>query len=166
MRSCIHAPLIDECYANLEGKLVDAKMATKYNFFILEGRQGTERSGQETPANDPSPRKRNLHGGGQDDWVAFQDEMGRSGVKRRGSLASALDRTLTLGRDGEGKAESLRLRRLTFSPCPPSPTCSGLPFQGVLIGQSQRRFRATTSPRFSLPYANCSFASSAEQQGP
>ena len=32
----VDAPLIGECYANLECKVVDAKMATKYNFFILE----------------------------------------------------------------------------------------------------------------------------------
>ena len=32
----VHAPLIDECYANLECKLIDARMAAKYNFFILE----------------------------------------------------------------------------------------------------------------------------------
>jgi flavin reductase (DIM6/NTAB) family NADH-FMN oxidoreductase RutF len=34
--SCVHAPLIDECYANLECKVADAKMVNKYNFFILE----------------------------------------------------------------------------------------------------------------------------------
>jgi len=34
--SCIGAPLIDECYANLECKVIDARMVTKYNFFILE----------------------------------------------------------------------------------------------------------------------------------
>ena len=32
----IEAPLIAECYANLECKVVDARMAAKYNFFILE----------------------------------------------------------------------------------------------------------------------------------
>jgi len=32
----VKAPLIDECYANLECKVVDMKMATKYNIFILE----------------------------------------------------------------------------------------------------------------------------------
>jgi flavin reductase (DIM6/NTAB) family NADH-FMN oxidoreductase RutF len=32
----VDAPLIDECYANLECKVVDAKLAGKYNFFILE----------------------------------------------------------------------------------------------------------------------------------
>ncbi|MGC2519317.1 MAG: flavin reductase family protein [Burkholderiales bacterium] len=34
--SRVAAPLIGECYANLECRLVDARMVTKYNFFILE----------------------------------------------------------------------------------------------------------------------------------
>jgi flavin reductase (DIM6/NTAB) family NADH-FMN oxidoreductase RutF len=34
--SQVKAPLIDECYANLECKVVDARMVEKYNFFILE----------------------------------------------------------------------------------------------------------------------------------
>jgi flavin reductase (DIM6/NTAB) family NADH-FMN oxidoreductase RutF len=34
--SRIEAPLIAECYANLECKVVDARMVSKYNFFILE----------------------------------------------------------------------------------------------------------------------------------
>jgi flavin reductase (DIM6/NTAB) family NADH-FMN oxidoreductase RutF len=34
--SCVQAPLIDECYANLECKVADSKMVAKYNFFILE----------------------------------------------------------------------------------------------------------------------------------
>lgn len=33
---CVKAPLIDECYANLECKVVDGKMVVKYNLFILE----------------------------------------------------------------------------------------------------------------------------------
>jgi flavin reductase (DIM6/NTAB) family NADH-FMN oxidoreductase RutF len=32
----IRAPLIDECYANLECRVADARMVTKYNLFILE----------------------------------------------------------------------------------------------------------------------------------
>jgi flavin reductase (DIM6/NTAB) family NADH-FMN oxidoreductase RutF len=32
----VKAPLIDECYANLECTVVDASMVNKYNFFILE----------------------------------------------------------------------------------------------------------------------------------
>lgn len=34
--SCVKAPLISECYANLECKVVDGKMVAKYNLFILE----------------------------------------------------------------------------------------------------------------------------------
>src|SRR5450756_2478565 len=34
--SVVEAPLIAECYANLECKLVDARMVAKYCFFILE----------------------------------------------------------------------------------------------------------------------------------
>lgn len=33
---CVKAPLVDECYANLECKLVDDAMVDKYNLFILE----------------------------------------------------------------------------------------------------------------------------------
>ncbi len=36
MASLVNAPLISECYANLECKVVDMKMAVKYNIFILE----------------------------------------------------------------------------------------------------------------------------------
>jgi len=32
----IAAPLIGECYANLECRVVDASMANKYNFFVLQ----------------------------------------------------------------------------------------------------------------------------------
>ncbi|EHL30450.1 flavin reductase family protein [Legionella drancourtii] len=34
--SWVKAPLIDECFANLECKVIDMNMVTKYNFFILE----------------------------------------------------------------------------------------------------------------------------------
>ncbi len=34
--SCVKAPLIDECYASLECKIIDGKLVAKYNFFILE----------------------------------------------------------------------------------------------------------------------------------
>ena len=34
--ACVRAPLIDECYANLECKVIDAKLALKYNIFICE----------------------------------------------------------------------------------------------------------------------------------
>ena len=34
--SRVRAPMIGECYANLECKVVDQRMAARYNFFILE----------------------------------------------------------------------------------------------------------------------------------
>ncbi len=34
--SCVQAPLIEECYANFECRIVDVRMVNKYNFFILE----------------------------------------------------------------------------------------------------------------------------------
>src|SRR5208283_810238 len=34
--SVVQAPLIAECYANLECKVVDRKLVTEYNFFVLE----------------------------------------------------------------------------------------------------------------------------------
>ena len=34
--SQVRAPLIDECYANLECKVIDTRMAAKYNLFILQ----------------------------------------------------------------------------------------------------------------------------------
>jgi len=34
--SRVQAPLINECYANLECRVIDTKMVTKYNFFVME----------------------------------------------------------------------------------------------------------------------------------
>ena len=34
--SRVHAPLIKECYASLECQVVDARMAVRHNFFILQ----------------------------------------------------------------------------------------------------------------------------------
>ena len=34
--ACVKAPLIAECYASLECKVVDGKLVAKYNFFVLE----------------------------------------------------------------------------------------------------------------------------------
>ena len=34
--ACVQAPLIDECYANLECKVIDTKLVNKYGIFILE----------------------------------------------------------------------------------------------------------------------------------
>jgi flavin reductase (DIM6/NTAB) family NADH-FMN oxidoreductase RutF len=34
--ACVRAPLIDECYANLECRIADTRMLNKYNMFVLE----------------------------------------------------------------------------------------------------------------------------------
>lgn len=34
--SQVGAPLIDECYANLECRVIDTSMVSKYCFFVLE----------------------------------------------------------------------------------------------------------------------------------
>jgi flavin reductase (DIM6/NTAB) family NADH-FMN oxidoreductase RutF len=34
--SRVAAPLVDECFANLECRVVDSRMVAKYNFFVLE----------------------------------------------------------------------------------------------------------------------------------
>ena len=34
--SCVQPPLIEECYASLECKVVDTRLVNKYNFFVLE----------------------------------------------------------------------------------------------------------------------------------
>jgi len=34
--SRVGAPLVDECYANLECRVVDTRMVAKYNFFVLQ----------------------------------------------------------------------------------------------------------------------------------
>ena len=34
--SCLGAPIVAECYANLECKVIDAGMVARYNFFVLE----------------------------------------------------------------------------------------------------------------------------------
>ena len=34
--SLVAAPLIDECYANLECRVVDTRLKNRFNFFVLE----------------------------------------------------------------------------------------------------------------------------------
>jgi len=45
----VAAPLIDECYANLECRVVDARMVNKYNFFVLEVVKAWVRPGSSQP---------------------------------------------------------------------------------------------------------------------
>ena len=45
----VSAPLVKECYANLECRVVDTKLVTKYNFFILEVIKAWIDPGKKTP---------------------------------------------------------------------------------------------------------------------
>jgi flavin reductase (DIM6/NTAB) family NADH-FMN oxidoreductase RutF len=47
--SLVQAPLLTECFANLECKVIDMKMAKKYNIFILEVLKGWIRPSKERP---------------------------------------------------------------------------------------------------------------------
>ena len=46
---CVRAPLIAECYASLECKVIDQKLVAKYNFFILEVVQAWVTPGRKQP---------------------------------------------------------------------------------------------------------------------
>jgi len=59
--SRVKAPLIDECYASLECKVVDTKLVAKYCFFILE----VLKAWIDTSSKDP----RTLHHRGRGDFM-------------------------------------------------------------------------------------------------
>ena len=52
--SCVKAPLIDECYANLECKVVDTKLVAQIQLLHPRSGQGVDRSFKETAADDSS----------------------------------------------------------------------------------------------------------------
>ena len=58
--ACVKAPLIAECYASLECKVVDMKLVTKYNFFVLEVVQAWI---------DPTQKKRTIHHQGEGEFM-------------------------------------------------------------------------------------------------
>lgn len=67
-------PLIDECYANLECRVVDAAMVRKYNFFVLE----VVKAWMDTSVKDP----RTLHHRGRGAFmIAGETVKLRSGKK-------------------------------------------------------------------------------------
>jgi len=59
--ACVDVPLIEECYANLECKVVDMKMAAKYNIFICEVVKAWIDHAQKMP--------RTIHHHGRDEFV-------------------------------------------------------------------------------------------------
>jgi flavin reductase (DIM6/NTAB) family NADH-FMN oxidoreductase RutF len=56
--SQVKAPLIEECYANLECKVVDTRMMNKYNMFVLEVVQAWA-----APMKEPAKTIHHLGGG-------------------------------------------------------------------------------------------------------
>jgi flavin reductase (DIM6/NTAB) family NADH-FMN oxidoreductase RutF len=72
----VDAPLIAECYANLECRVVDTRLVSRYNFFVLE----VLKAWVDPACKDP----RTLHHRGRgafmvaggDDQVAVEDEIG------------------------------------------------------------------------------------------
>ncbi|MFH1800056.1 MAG: flavin reductase family protein [Candidatus Omnitrophota bacterium] len=46
---CVKAPMIGECYANLECKVIDQRMAVRYNLFILEVVRAWSDPGKKNP---------------------------------------------------------------------------------------------------------------------
>jgi len=56
--SLVNAPLIAECYANLECKVVDTRMTNKYNMFVLEVVKAWK-----TPSKEPAKTIHHLGSG-------------------------------------------------------------------------------------------------------
>ncbi|MGP0072832.1 MAG: flavin reductase family protein [Bryobacteraceae bacterium] len=73
--SKVNAPLINECYANLECRVVDAGMAAKYNFFILKVIRAWIDPSRKQPRTIHHLGERRVHGRREDDQAAFQDEI-------------------------------------------------------------------------------------------
>ena len=68
------APLIDEYYANLACKVVDARVVAKYNFFILEVQNAWIALSTKPPGTIHHLGKRDVHGCRQNDQVAVEDQ--------------------------------------------------------------------------------------------
>ena len=72
--SLITAPLIDECYANFECRVVDTRMVTKYGFFVVE----VVKAWIDPAVKNPETIH---HEGGKDFMVASRRIKIKSGMK-------------------------------------------------------------------------------------
>ncbi len=79
--SRVQAPLVAECFANLECRVADAGMVRKYNLFILEVSR-LDRSGAEKSEDHPSPRLRHFRRRRQDDQAQIENAIGGVGRTR------------------------------------------------------------------------------------
>jgi flavin reductase (DIM6/NTAB) family NADH-FMN oxidoreductase RutF len=75
--ACVKAPLIAECYASLECKVLDVKLVTKYNFFVLEVVQAWIDPTQKKAKNDSSSGRRRIHAAGSDNSFAVTKNFTR-----------------------------------------------------------------------------------------
>jgi flavin reductase (DIM6/NTAB) family NADH-FMN oxidoreductase RutF len=72
--SRVRAPLIAECYANLECRVVDTRAVNRYCLFVLEDRPGAE-----APPHHPPPRPRLVHGRRPHHQTALENEIAPPG---------------------------------------------------------------------------------------
>ena len=58
----VSAPLIEECYANLECRVTDTSLVERYGFFVLEVIKAMDRPRGDGTADDTSSWRRQLYG--------------------------------------------------------------------------------------------------------
>lgn len=71
----VKAPLIAGCYANLECKVVDRKLVTKYNFFVLEVVKAWINPRRKRPVHIASSRRRRVFYSGPENQPAFPENV-------------------------------------------------------------------------------------------
>jgi flavin reductase (DIM6/NTAB) family NADH-FMN oxidoreductase RutF len=67
----VGAPLIADCFANLECKVVNTRLVNQYSLFVLEVVKAWRDERQQKPENDPPSRLWRVHRGRQKDQAAF-----------------------------------------------------------------------------------------------
>ena len=78
--ACVKAPLIAECHANLECKVIDGKLVAQYNFFVLEVVKAWIDPARNIRGRSIT-RGRCIHGCGPDDQAAFPNHFPPHKVK-------------------------------------------------------------------------------------
>lgn len=73
--SQVGAPLIEECYANLECRVADRSMVGSYCFFCPGSPQGLDRSGGKRTADHTPSRPRQVHGCRGRDRAQIKNEV-------------------------------------------------------------------------------------------
>ena len=71
----VTAPLIAECFANIECKVVNTRFVNRYNLFVLEGLKAWIDPARKDFEDDPSPGLRQIRRRRGDDRVEIEDAM-------------------------------------------------------------------------------------------